>query len=176
MAACSTPNTPLQRYIVRLEKVQGDIAPIVGPYLFGVKPISQIVAVDGLTEGSQGTIELREQGKTFKIPDDVVDIAALKLQLREDKDAEGRLVRFLFDEWWVNRKNAVFNVFVDLTDRMWCHLETFAFYGCTFQERSTPSRVLGTPTLGVIDMTFLPYEVRKLNSLEILATAGGLAV
>lgn len=170
--ACS--NTTLQRFIVRIEIAQGSLGPALDALGSGYYAFQSIVSVDGLTEGSQGTVSLLEQGKIFNIADGYRSIEPLKLQIREDFDTEGFLEQHFFEQWWSKSNEVLCNIYIDITDRKWCILNQYRFYGCSFRAKSKPNMVMGSPSIGTQDFEFLPYDVERLNAAEAIGAAFGI--
>lgn len=166
-------NSILQRFGVKMLYVQGDMNPALAGLANGVIHFPQIVSVDGLTEGTQGTISIREQRGTHRIPDGNIVTPVVSLQLREDNDGLGETAKAFFDEWWRERENTLITIIVDITDRTWCIKYSYYFYSCTFLTRSIPAHVQGDSRIGIVDMQFEPYYVEKLDVATQIGRAAG---
>ena len=155
--ACS--NALLVRYQVRIEGT---------PYQR--VPIKQIMKVGGLTHGDEGSVSLRELKKIVEIPNTVRTLPTLSLQLRMDGGPAGFRTTDFFRTWYKNRRYQTYTVLVDITSRSWKTLYTWKYDSCSIASLSMEDQELGQTKLGVMDMTFKPYDVNLIDPASFNGT------
>lgn len=153
-------NSPLQRYLVFVKVSSGSfLKPEQAFVANGFYPITQVIEVEGLSEGAYGEVALREQGKEYSIANDIRKLPSLALKVKQDLDTKTLIVHDMFQYWWANQKTIQCDIAVWITSRNWVPLEKYTFYGCSFLENTKAPMSMGTPAIGVRSFRFAPYDV-----------------
>lgn len=156
--ACN--NALMIRYRVRLTPGCN-----VNPALLPLVPtgaIANITRVTGISLGEEGEIEVPEWDRKSKISDGKRVLPVLGLQFRID----GNLNTFnFFSNWFRYRNDSFFNINVEITRRDWSVLHTYEYLDTEMRSFVQEDQELGATKLGLVDMSFSPYDVLLKDSL-----------
>lgn len=122
-------------------------------------PITQVLEIDGLSQGTYGEIQLREQGKDYTIADDIRKLPSLSMKVKQELETKTLMVHDMFQFWWDNQKDIQCDIIIWITSRNWVPVEKYTFYGCSFVENVKAPMTMGTVAVGVKSFKFAPYDV-----------------
>jgi hypothetical protein len=173
--ACT--NAKLTRYIVTLERGCGDWAGLADgdndivlamlPDATEVK-FGKVTKVGGLTLGEEGEITIPYWDREGMTGDGKRKFENVTMQVRVDEkfvqgvnSGEANAMAHFFNV----RERVKFNIHVYLVDRGWQVLYEYVYTDSTLKKWSQEDQELGSPKLGLIDLTFLPDNAKLFDSL-----------
>lgn len=131
------------------------------------KEIPNIISASGLSLGEEGTIEVPEWDRVTMIADGKFRVPELDMKYRLDGASDYATHKY-FSEWWGERNGKNKAIAVSWTDRAYQVLFTWFFTSCEFVKFTGEDQELGSPKLGVIELKFLPYNVKLINNSSVV--------
>jgi len=123
--------------------------------------IHDIISCSGFTLGEEGQIEVPEDDRIASIADGRRKIPALSMKYRllKHSTAEGGTHKY-FTDWWEGREgdNRTITVIWLERDRK-TEIMRWTYVDCEFSGFKGEYQDYGSPKVGVIEVTFLPYDV-----------------
>lgn len=139
----------------------------------GVIPVDDIISVSGLTLGEEGTVTVPEWDRDTEISNGKRKLSPLGLKY---KLKGNNLPTFkFFTNWWENRNSQIKKIRVEICDRAWKVLYTLVFTGVEISGHKMEDQDLGTPKLGIWEVTTRPYDVFMTDADgNIIVSEGGI--
>lgn len=120
------------------------------------KKIQDIIAINGLDLGKEGTIEVPEWDRNVQISDGKKKLSDLGVKFRINEGSD--TFKFFLD-MWKDRANAEVDIDIIITKRNWEELYRYKATGCEMLGFKGDDQELGSPKLGINELVFAPYDM-----------------
>jgi hypothetical protein len=157
-------NALLVRYKVFIDEETGPASTV---------PLDDITMAGGLSLGEEGTVTIPEWDRDIDISNGKRKIPAVTLKYKLKGET---LPTFkYFADWWNKRNSVCRNVRIEILDRAWQLLYTFVYTGVEMGGHKMEDQDLGTPKLGIWEVTLRPYDVYMTDENgNIIISPGGV--
>lgn len=162
-AACSSYGPVITRHMILFK---GNVGTNRTPFL-----VRDVVLVNGLSMGDQGSVTLTQQDRIIEIPDGIRKLPELTLAFRFVRgNLESEVAKTRLFEWYDKRNERLYDIEVYITDRKWCPIHKWVFSGASIKNISENDKDIASPSLSLITASFVPYEVSYFDTLESILT------
>lgn len=138
--------------------------------------INDITKVGGLNLGEEGSVTVPEWDRVTEISDGKRKLVPITLSymLKAVAPDDPTMKAFeFFMRWFKYRASVTMRADIDITNRNWETLYTFAAKGVEMTSHKMEDQDLGTPKLGVWDVVLRPYDIKLVSSGNVDLTDWG---
>ena len=115
-----------------------------------------IISVDGISLGEEGTVEVSEQGLAVDVSDGRRKLKALILRFQKKR---GLKTFTYFHDWWKNRHTEFRDISIVFYDKGYTEeLHRYYYKECEMHTWNEDTQDRSDPKIAQVECSFLPYD------------------